>query len=98
MKITKTDIDMKVNASSSWAIFVSKSYEEAKAIEQVVRAFARSTILGNKDGYCRASINEIITDCRVPSFFHNRGYWICSVEHNNGSWENEQTYALYIVE
>ena len=41
---------------------------------------------------------KVLKDCRVPEFFHDRDYWVTVIEHNNGDWNKESKYELYIVE
>lgn len=94
MKITKTEIKVNVNESSSWIIYITKTYEEAKALHQF--AVTQEEMLGG--WYYSVSTSEVMCDCRVPAFFHDRGYHMTVVEHNNGDWNKPQKYELYIVE
>lgn len=94
MKITKTDFNLKINNSSSFKVYVCKNREHAFEIMHL----AMTMIPTGGDWYAHAGCNEIIKDCRVPPFFHNMGLWVAVVEHNNGSWDSEPKYELYIVE
>ena len=96
MNITKTNCKMDVNPSSSFLIFVCKSYEDAKAVEKIARHLIY--MFSSIEWYLSIQICEIISDCRVPDFFHKRGYWMLIIEHNNGNWDVRQSYELFIVE
>lgn len=48
--------------------------------------------------YYTVGMNKVCKDCRVPTFFHDREYWVVAVEHNNGDWNKKPTYTLYIAE
>ena len=48
--------------------------------------------------YYSVSTAKVLKDCRVPEFFHDRDYWVTVIEHNNGDWNKESKYELYIVE
>ena len=67
-----------------------------KAIEKITRhlVYMFSTV----EWYFSIQICEIHKDCRVPDFFHDRGYWTLSIEHNNGDWDARKSYELFIVE
>lgn len=98
MKITKTGFDIKVNEGSSWKIYILKDFEAYKA-SNLMSIMATANQTEEKDGgYWGVQGCEVLRDCRVPSFFHDRGYWMVSVEHNHGDWKKPQTYELYIVE
>ena len=97
MKITKTDITREVNNSSSWILYITKTREEARAIH----AFAmtqREALLPLKGWRYSVQTVEVLQDCRVPEFFHDRGYYMTAIEHNNGDWNVAPSYTLYIVE
>jgi len=94
MKLVKTEMKVKVENGSSWMVYVCKSYEEAKAVQEI--AMSHKTLL--KDWYYSVSTCEVLKHCIVPSFFHDRGYWVTVVEHNNGDWNKAPAYELYIVE
>lgn len=96
MKLIKTDFNMKVNAASSWIVYLCNSHEDAQTIHNICLTQRAMHTAG--DWYYHISTNKVLEDCRVPSFFHNREYWVTVVEHNNGDWKHEQTYELYIVE
>ena len=96
MKVTKTSFDMKVNEGSSWKIYVCKDYETYRVLMDIV---STTNVLEEKTGgYWHAQGCQVLKDCRVPAFFHDRGYWMVSIEHNHGDWNKEQTYELYIAE
>lgn len=96
MNIIKTDFRKQVNNSSSWIIYLTKTHEEAEVIHKF--AMTQKELLTANGWYYRVSTNPVHKDCRVPEFFHDRGYWITAVEHNNGDWEKAPEYTLYIVE
>lgn len=96
MKITKTSCQMNVNPSSSFLIYICKTYEDAKVIETMLRT--TTCMFASIDWYFSIQISEARRDCRIPEFFHDRGYWICCLEHNNGDWDARQKYELFIVE
>ncbi len=95
MKMIKTDFDLKVNVSSSWTVYITKTCQEANMIHQT--CLTQKEILGG-DWHYHVSTAEVQRDCRVPEFFHDRGYWATIVEHNNGDWDKAPTYTLYIVD
>lgn len=95
MKMTKTDFNIDVNGSSSWIVYITRTEKEAHAIHTICMAQAG---IHTGDWYYHVSTCKIISDCRVPAFFHNRDYWVTAVEHNNGDWNKAHTYTLYIVE
>jgi len=94
MKMIKTDFTLKLNNSSSWIVYLTKTYEEAISIHNT--CMTQKEIL--TDWYYSVSTNKVLKDCRVPTFFHDKDYWVTVVEHNNGSWDSKPTYTLYIVE
>lgn len=97
MKITKTEITRKVNNSSSWTLYITKTREEARAIYAF--AMTQREIHKQLPGwYYSVQTVEILKDCRVPEFFHDRGYYMTAIEHNNGDWNATPSYNLYIVE
>ena len=95
MKMIKTDFNLKINEGSSWIVYLTKTREEANAIHNTCYSM-KSIHTG--EWYYNVSTCEVLRDCRVPSFFHDRGYWVTVVEHNNGDWSAKPTYTLYIVE
>lgn len=94
MKLTKTEMKIKTENNSSWIVYVCKSYEEASAIHEIARS--HKALL--KDWYYSVSTCRVMKHCIVPSFFHDKDYWVTIVEHNNGDWNKEASYELYIVE
>ena len=94
MKFTKTNFKLKLNNSSSWIIYIAKTYEEAIAVQE----FAKTQKEMLNGWYYSVSTAKILKDCRVPGFFHDRDYWVTVIEHNNGDWNKESKYELYIVE
>ncbi len=94
MKMTKTEFTKQVNASSSFIVYITKTHDEAMAIHWF--AMTQKEIL--EGWHYTVSTVEVQKDCRVPEFFHERGYFATIVEHNNGDWDKPQKYELYIVE
>ena len=95
MKFTKTDFHKKVNEGSSWKVYVCKKQETAYEIHKMMMTAGTSS----KDNYWHVSTIPGDGHCViVPEFFHDSPYWFTVIEHNNGDWNNEQTYELYIVE
>ena len=97
MKITKTDITKEINNSSSWTLYIAKNREEAQAAYEVAKT-QRETFRKLKGWYYSVQLVEVLKDCRVPEFFHDRGYYMTVIEHNNGDWNILPQYNLYIVE
>lgn len=95
LKFIKTDFYLNVNNSSSWIIYITRTYEAARSIQQM--AMTHKCLYG-KEWYYNVSSRLVEKDCRVPAFFHDNGYWMTCVEYNNGDWNRTPTYALYIVE
>lgn len=94
MKLVKTNFEMNVNESSSWIIYITKNAEDAQNIYNM--CMTQKEIMN--DWYYTISMNKVCKDCRVPTFFHDREYWMVAVEHNNGDWNKKPTYTLYIAE
>lgn len=95
MKFSKVDTAIKVNVSSSWIIYITKNHKDAGDIRRF--AMTQKAIL--PDGwYYSVQTCKVLEDCRVPAFFHNRGYWLTVIEHNNGDWKKPNKYELYVVE
>lgn len=94
MKLTKTDLEVKLKNSSSWIVYIAKTYEEARAVQE----FANTQKKMLDGWYYSVSTKKVLKDCRVPKFFHDRDYWVTVIEHNNGDWNKESSYVLYIVE
>lgn len=98
MKIVGTEFNKKVNASSSYIIYIMRSKEAFTTIYGVEMAH-REMVKDNGDWYYTVSGRAAVgADCRVPEFFHGEQYMMVCVEHNNGNWDLEQSYKLYIVE
>ena len=96
MKITDTGFKKNVNNSSSWICYITNSKKAANDLYATL--LTQSKMLKENDWYHHVSMNEIVSDCRVPEFFHHQGYTLVCVEHNNGDWKKEPTYKLYIAE
>lgn len=98
MKLIKTDFHMNVNASSSWIIYITKSEEDYRSI--INMEMAKREMLHDKLGwyYNVGGHAPLQKDCRVPEFFHGDNFKMVAVEHNNGNWNMEPSYTLYIVE
>lgn len=94
MKITKTEFDMKVNEGSSWKIYICDSIDTMHTLMAVLNTAGDPNTI---DNYYHVQGCEVLKDCRVPEIFHDRGYWMVSVEHNHGDWNKPQTYELFIV-
>ena len=94
MKFTKTNFTLKLNHSSSWIVYIAKTYEEARAVQE----FAKTQKEMLDGWYYSVQTATVLKDCRVPEFFHDRDYWVTVIEHNNGDWNKESKYELYIVE
>lgn len=92
MKMVKTEFQKKGNGSSSYIVYITKTYQEAKIIHEV--AMTQKSLLTG--WYYHVQTVDVARDCRVPEFFHERGYYATIVEHNRGSWDKEPTYELYI--
>ena len=91
MKFTKTNFTLKINTSSSWIIYIAKTYEEASAVHE----FAKTQKEMLDGWYYSIQTAKVLKD---PEFFHDRDYWVTVIEHNNGDWNKESKYELYIVE
>ena len=96
MKFIETNFNHKVNESSSWIVYITKTRDEAMSIHNMVLTQMEMHRCGA--WYYHVSTKEIGKDCRVPSFFHDNNYWLTAIEHNNGDWNKEPTYKLFIVE
>ena len=95
MKFSKVDTAIKGTDSSSWIIYITKNHKDAEDIHRF--AMTQKAIL--PDGwYYSVQTCKVLEDCRVPAFFHNRGYWLTVIEHNNGDWKKPNKYELYVVE
>ena len=95
MKFIKVEISEKINAASSWIIYITRTQEEAESIQQL--ALTQKSMFSD-DWFYSVSTSKVLEDCRVPEFFHGRDYWMTAIEHNNGDWKKEQKHELYIVE
>lgn len=95
-KLVKTDFKIKVNEGSSWIVYITETREEATAIHYTL--LTQSDMLLSQGWHYDVSTVDVASDCRVPKFFHNRGYFATIVEHNNGDWKKPSTYCLYIAE
>lgn len=96
MKFIETNFNHKINASSSWIVYICKTQEEAMNLHRM--AMTQKAMHNDGEWYYTVSTNSAERDCRVPEFFHNRGYWMTCIEHNNGDWSKKPTYKLFIVE
>lgn len=94
MKLVKTNFEMNVNESSSWIVYIAKNAEDAQNIYNM--CMTQKEIMNG--WYYTVGMNKICKDCRVPTFFHDRDYWMVAIEHNNGDWSKKPTYTLYIAE
>lgn len=98
MRFIKTNARMSVNASSSFTIYITRTLEDAQTIHNVLLAQGEMLDQGLEGWHYAVQTCKVERDCRVPAFFHERGYWMTAVEHNRGSWDKEPTYCLYIAE
>ena len=98
MKITGTDFRMKVNESSSFIVYITKDKEVYNSIYAM--EIAKRELLHDQLGwYYNVSGRQMVqTDCIVPKFFHGETYKMVCVEHNNGDWDKESNYKLYVAE
>lgn len=96
MNIIKTNFKVEVNKNSSFIVYITKTYEEAKKIHNI--HLENKSIL--PDGwYYGIQTVRVEKDCRVPKFFHGNDYYATIIEHNKGDWnKSHPTYELYIVE
>lgn len=95
MKITKTNLKVDMGNGSSYIVYVTRSMEEAMALHNI---FMTQVPMHKYPWEYHVSSVDICKDCRIPTFFHDHGYWATIVEHNNGDWDKETTYDLYVVE
>ncbi len=98
MKMTKTDFNLQVNISSSYIVYITKTWEEADALHKFAMTQRELLKAASADWYYSVHTADIKKDCRVPEFFHDHGYFATIIEHNNGSWDKAPKYELYIVE
>ena len=95
MKFVKTEFASPLNNGSSYIVYITKTAEEAMSIHSLAMT---QMDMHTGDWYYHVSSADVKKDCRVPTFFHDRGYWMTCIEHNNGNWNSDPTYALYVVE
>ena len=97
MKLTSTDFNMKVNESSSYIVYITKSKEiYSSSIQMELRK--RELLHDQLGWYYSVGGAQVQQDCRVPAFFHGDNFLMVCVEHNNGDWNKQPTYKLYIAE
>ena len=98
MKLTSTDFIMKVNESSSYIVYITKSKEIYSSIYQM--EMKKRELLHDQLGwyYSVGGHAPVQQDCRAPEFFHGDNFLMVCVEHNNGDWNKQPTYKLYIAE
>lgn len=95
MKFVKTDFSSPINNGCSYIVYITKTAEEA----MVIHGMAMTQMdMHAFPWHYHVSSAEVLEDCRVPKFFHDRGYWMTCIEHNNGDWNSASTYTLYIFE
>lgn len=92
MKLIRTNFDMK--AQSSFVVFIGTE-EAARAIYD---KFSPLKDIMGPDWYYNVMRFQVDTSCIVPKIFHNRGYWATVINHNNGDWDKEANYTLYMIE
>lgn len=98
MKITKTEFHMDVNAGSSWKLYLFRKGDEANQQAMYATLMTACPFSEKDGGYWHVSGCPVMSDCRVPEFFHGDQYYLICVEHNQGDWNKPFTYELYIVE
>lgn len=98
MKLTNTDFNMRVNESSSYIVYITKSKEAYNSIYQM--EMKKRELLHDQLGWYYSVDGHVPVqqDCRVPEFFHSDNFLVVCVEHNNGDWNKQPTYKLYIAE
>ena len=98
MKLTNTEFNMRINESSSYIVYITKSKEVYDSIYRM--EMKKRELLHDQLGwyYSIGGHAPIQQDCRVPGFFHGDNFLMVCVEHNNGDWNKKPTYKLYIAE
>lgn len=99
MKITKTEFTRPagLNQSSSWMVYLTKTHEEAQALHRFAMT-QREMLTAINGWHYSVSTSQVLQHCLVPEFFHDRGYFVTVIEHNNGDWEAPSKYELFIVD
>ena len=98
MRITGTEFNVKVNVSSSFIVYITKSEEVYESLYRM-EMMKRELLHDQLGWYYSVSGRQMVqTDCRVPKFFHGETYKMVCVEHNNGDWDKEASYKLYVAE
>jgi len=95
MKITKTEMTMKIGNGSSYKVYLCKTREDASSIHSLAMSLKPEETL--HEWYYAVHTSEA-NFCLIPDFFHDHGYFATVVEHNNGDWDKAPKYELYIVE
>ena len=97
-EVGPTDFNMKVNESSSYIVYITKSKEIYSSIYQM--EMKKRELLHDQLGwyYSVGGHAPVQQDCRAPEFFHGDNFLMVCVEHNNGDWNKQPTYKLYIAE
>lgn len=95
MKITKTSAKVDLGNGSSYIVYITRGMEEAMMLHRI---FLTQISIHKHPWEYHVSSADVCQDCRIPAFFHDRGYWATIIEHNNGDWDKEPTYELYFVE
>ena len=93
MKINKTQISHDMGNGSSYKVYVCRSFNTAEMIHHMMM----TAVADNANAYWHVS-TILSADSRIPEFFHVAGFCFTIVEHNNGDWDIEPTYELYLVE
>ena len=97
MKLIGTDFNVKVNVSSSFSVYSTKDEESYHSIYEMEMK-KREMLQGLGWYYTVSGRTPVQRDCRAPKFFHGDEYKMVCVEHNNGDWNAEPSYKLYIAE
>jgi hypothetical protein len=95
MKITKTEMTMNIGNGVSHKVYVCKNRDDANALHQMAMTMKPQETRTN--WYYHVSTFKVGQCCIVPEFFHDQDYTITVVEHNNGDWDEEPKYELYLV-
>ena len=95
MKITRTEMTMKIGNGSSYKVYICKTREEASSIHSLAMTMKPEETL---NGWYYSVHTSEANFCLIPDFFKNHGYYATVIEHNQGDWDKEPKYELYVVE
>lgn len=78
---------------SSYKCYLTHNYKVAHEI---------CSLLGkqvhDEKEYWHWSCCKVLRDCRIPSLYHDQGYYMALLEHNNGDWNKTPTYEMIILD